>query len=163
MPFAWVDGARQHRAYSTVKDSAPNTFLPRRGFYIPRVVANNNYSDLPTRQKKCLVPTKAEHPWVLLPVLSAVYKANPRHLPNAAGESMYSAVQAAAIAQNAQSNLPHLALSIAQGYVRPMTSEWAGHADSERYGYDASSYPVFPTVVLLTTLVDTPLFQRARF
>ncbi|KAJ7666173.1 hypothetical protein DFH06DRAFT_268843 [Mycena polygramma] len=103
---------------------APSTFKPDRAYSMPRITSTNRLSP---RIIKCLGPAK-ERNWELhLPIGSVEYKASIYDMPQAEGQSTYSAVQAALIYQQADvTSLKHLSLSIAYGHVRPMSSHWPG-------------------------------------
>ncbi|KAJ6588888.1 hypothetical protein B0H19DRAFT_1057992 [Mycena capillaripes] len=111
-------------------DLRPCTFTPSRGPSIMRPVVN--ISTLSDHQQKCLKPqmTVPVFHAAYLPVVSCDYVADKTALAQAEGQSVYSAVQAAAIYKNVQCMLHHLELSMAHGYVRPQTSCWAGPSDS---------------------------------
>ncbi|KAJ7666188.1 hypothetical protein DFH06DRAFT_1127320 [Mycena polygramma] len=123
MPFPSGAHALQNQVVKAMEHVIPTSFQPSRVFYIPRTV--HHLHTLSALQRNCLAPIKADPLAVYLPVLSAVYKADVRELPKAEGECMYSAVQAALISQNARSVVPHLALAVAAGFVRPHSSGWS--------------------------------------
>jgi hypothetical protein len=116
----------------------PNTFKPDRATSIPRLVVN--FGKLSPREKKCLTPRKnipSNAPdCAYLPVLSVEHTADKADLCTAEGRSVYSAVQAAGISRNVGSEIHHLELSIAHGYVCPQSSRWAGEGSTLSEHYD---------------------------
>ncbi|KAJ7503334.1 hypothetical protein B0H11DRAFT_1985110 [Mycena galericulata] len=124
MPRAFARTVEEVR-YDAV--GLPSSFTPTRGLYIARKISP--YVGLSTRQARCLTATKKfrEAPDAVFPVIVAEYKAHSAQLAQANGQTMYSAVQAAAIFQNAAcSSAQVLTLAITRGVVHPRAACWPG-------------------------------------
>ncbi|KAJ7664323.1 hypothetical protein DFH06DRAFT_1184579 [Mycena polygramma] len=103
----------------------PTTFVPDYFLAIARNISPGCSRD---RQFHCLTMTKDidDRQLAHLPVLAGQWKSDPSDMAQAKGQNMYSAVQAAGIYQNADTDLQLLILAAAQGIVDVGSACWPG-------------------------------------
>ncbi|KAJ7783208.1 hypothetical protein B0H16DRAFT_484171 [Mycena metata] len=106
--------------------STPNKFQPDRIFQL--TLPLDGFSDISTRQLRCMNGFKKADSTdeAVLSVMALELKAHGMDLPIAKAQCMYSAVQGAALSQNANLDMPTLLLSVASGFVHPQVSCWPG-------------------------------------
>ncbi|KAJ7134255.1 hypothetical protein C8R44DRAFT_869920 [Mycena epipterygia] len=111
----------------------PRTFKPDRVLQLPRKITPGFEND---RQFCCLTATKKirQTGTATFPAVVAEFKAHRADLSAAQGQTMYSAIQAAGIFQNANSDAQVLTLAIAQGFVYPQGACWPGKLQSNVVG-----------------------------
>ncbi|KAF7369795.1 hypothetical protein MVEN_00312000 [Mycena venus] len=111
----------------------PASFTPDRVMQISRAIATSA-TPLSRRQIRCLQAARTVDKrgikYASFPVIAAEYKAHTDDAPQGRGQALYSAVQAAAIFQNANAGEQIITLSICQGIVEPQVSCWPGKLET---------------------------------
>ncbi|KAJ7659934.1 hypothetical protein B0H17DRAFT_1212738 [Mycena rosella] len=116
----------------------PRTFQPDRGLYMTRQVSLHVHPGL--RQRRCMTTAKkfSDSTVAVFPVLSAYYTARNSDLEQVKGQALYSAVAAAGVYQNAQSDAQPLTLAVAGGFVHAQGACWPGKLKSTRKEADVT-------------------------